>query len=90
MEKQLEEMEQEEQHDITLDHMKTYPYGLFSLVSSSLLHKMPLMKRLQAIQHALHGDAAPPYIFDDAIHDIVCVYNRKIFTDAIRVSKKSS
>ena len=77
MEKQLEEMDKEEEHDIMLDHMKTYPHGLFNLVPNSLLYKMPLMRRLEAIlQHALVGDAAPPYIFYDAVHDIVCFHNR--------------
>ena len=76
MEKQLEEMDQEEEHDIMLNYNKTYPYGVFNLVSSELFYKMSLEKRLKAIQHALQGDAAPPYIFYDAFHDIVCCYNR--------------
>jgi len=58
-----------------LNYNKTYPYGLFNLVSSSLIYKMPMEKRLKAIQHALQGDAAPPSIFYDAFHDIVCFYN---------------
>jgi hypothetical protein len=75
MEKQLEEMDQEEEHDVMLNYNKTYPYGLFNLASSSLFYKMPLMRRLKAIEHALQGDAAPPFIFYDAFHDIVCFYN---------------
>ena len=76
MEKQLEEMNKEEEHDITMDHRKTYPHGLFNLVSSSVFYKIPLMRRLKAIQHALVGDAAPPYIFYDAVHDILCFFIR--------------
>ena len=75
MEKQLEEMDQEEEHDVMLNYNKTYPYGLFNLVSSVLFYKMPLERRLKAIQHALQGDAAAPFIFYDAAHDIVCFYN---------------
>ena len=75
MEKQLEEMEQEDEHDVMLNYNKTYPHGLFNLVSSSLFYKMSLMKRLKAIQHALQGDAASAFIFYDPFHDIVCFYN---------------
>ena len=44
MEKQLEEMDQEEEHDVMLNYDKTYPHGLFNLVSSSLFYKMTLEK----------------------------------------------
>ena len=80
MEKQLEEMDQEEEHDVMLNYNKTYPYGLFNLVSSSLFYKMPLEKKLKAIQHALQGDAAPQTIFYNTIQDIVYfINNRGIF-----------
>ena len=75
MEKQLEEMDQEEEHDVMLNYNKTYPYSLFNLVSSVLFYKMPMEKRLKAIQHALQGDAVCPFIFYDAFHNIVCFYN---------------
>ena len=80
MMKQLEEMEQEDEYDVMLNYNKTYPYGLFNLVSSMLFYKIPLEKRLKAIQHALQGDAAPQTIFYNTIQDIVYfINNRGIF-----------
>ena len=56
MQEQLESMDQEENAINFITTHKTYPYGLFNLVSSPLFYTMPLDRKCNASYHSLSGE----------------------------------
>ena len=72
---QMRDMDEEEREQSHLASEKTYPYGLFNLVSNPSFFSFPHARRLKAIRHALEGQCALSTLHDDAQKELVYFYN---------------
>ena len=75
LQQQVRDMEEEEREQICLASEKTYPYGLFNLVSNPSFFSFPHTRRLKAIRHALEGQCTLSTVNYDSQKEMVYVYN---------------
>ena len=74
LQQQMRDMEEEERESY-LTSEKTYPYGLFNLVSQPTFFNFSQAKRMKAIHHALEGQCALNTTHYDPQKELVYFYN---------------
>jgi hypothetical protein len=77
MQEQLESMDQEEDANNFINSNKTYPYGLFNLVSSPLFYNMSLDRKCNAISHSLSGEILKDILYYDSHNEFVYFCNKR-------------
>ena len=75
LQQQMRDMEEEEREQSYLASEKTYPYGLFNLVSNPSFFRFSHARRLKAIRHALEGQCTLSTLHYDSQKDLVYFYN---------------
>ena len=75
LQQHVRDMEEEEREQSCLACEKTYPYGLFNLVSNPSFFSFPHARRLKAIRHSLEGQCALSTINYDSQKEMVYFYN---------------
>ena len=75
LQQQAGDMEEEEREQSCLASEKTYPYGLFNLVSNPSFFSFPHTRRLKAIRQALEGQCTLSTINYDSQKEMVYFYN---------------
>ena len=75
LQQQVRDMEEEEREQSSLASKKTYPYGLFNLVSNPSFFSFPFARLLKAIRRALEGQCALSTINYDSQKEMVYFYN---------------
>ena len=75
LQQQMRDMEEEEREQNYLASEKTYPYGLFNLVSNPSFFRFSHARRMKAIRHALEGQCALSTIHYDPQKELVYFYN---------------
>ena len=71
MQEQIRHLEQEEEHNVFVASKKTYPLGLFNLVSNQRLFAMTEDRRRKAVGHALIGEVLKGTVFCDSMNETV-------------------
>lgn len=75
LQQQMRDMEEEEREQSYLASEKTYPYGLFNLVSNPSFFRFSHARRMKAIRHALEGQCTLSTIHYDPQKELVYFYN---------------